>query len=157
MVRVARAVRVERVAVATQADMLRDMQARERLDRPVRKGQLENIGAQAGQPFRPGLQGTVVHKHHRDYRAEQVDKDGLRADVHMLGRVLRRNPPHRPAVHIGIVRVNRGGASAIMQLRVGVTESQRFCTGQSSVRLPVRKVTGVGKQAVPYVNWIEDR
>ena len=134
--RLACAKRVERIAVAAQADVLGYVQARDRLQRLVLEGQIEDRAADALEVVEFDLERLDVHERDLRHGGELPRVVHARAHADMERR---GHPSGRPDVRVEVVRVVGRGGQPVVELRVEIGSIDGLGARQRPV---VREVVG---------------
>jgi len=113
----ARPQRVDGVAIATQTDVLRDMQARDRGELQVSKGERKDVaGARFQILHRSGKRSHIEEHYFGDAGQTRYPSD-LSSDVHVSLGPVRNDLPEGPSPEVHVVSVEPGCGRLIFQHR----------------------------------------
>ena len=158
--RLARAQRVERVAVAPEPDVLGHVQAADRLQRAVRERHVQHAAGDRRQALDVDLQRPDVDERDLGDRRQEAHEIHARADVDVPRRAPLGDPPRRPRVLVEVVRVERRGRQPVGELGERIAPAQPLGAGQllvgGTVAQPLRGAARSGGRAQHAASGIAD-
>lgn len=148
--------RVEWIAVAPEADVFGNVEARERFDGAACEGKVEQAGRDARQALDLCLEWPDVDEHHLGQARQEANPVDPRADIDVARRRELRDVPRGPDVLEEVVLVVWGGRQPVMELRIQVAAVNGLCSGEAPISPEVAEEPGVAASSCRRSTEIDD-